>query len=220
MAKHEKLKLELGESTKLSAKDAIKSDENRLSKDAPGKWGSTSSAVVIKSDDLTKDTVEVVAASIGKALVYYRQDTQLTTEETLSTSLGAGAPDAKRALDDKFAVGFEVEVVAKAEAKKPAAPTTKSAAAAAAVGNRPPLDSSKKFSNRLPMDEPQDEPSEKTPYGMDQLNRPVAPTPGMVNPNDDSSVARASSETSESEKPSETSAASKKAATKKASKKR
>jgi hypothetical protein len=228
MAKHEQVKLELGESTTLSAKDGIKSDDNRLSKDGTGKWGSTNSAAVIKSDDLTKDSVEVVGASIGKSLVFYRQDAVLTPEETLATSLGAGAPDAKRQIEDQYAVAFEVEVVAKPEkvAGKAADGKSGKSAAAAVAGANPPLASSNKFDGRLPMNEAQEEPSEKTPYGMDQDNKPVAPFPGMVNPQDDSSVAR-QSETAESGKPSEPAASNKnasksstKSSTKRASKKK
>ncbi len=224
MAKHEKVKLELGDSMKLSAKDGIKSDDNRLSKDATGRWGSTSSAVVIKSDDLQKEEVEIVGASIGKALVFFRQDVVLTPEETLATSLGAGAPDAKRQIEDQYAVAFDVEVVAKAKESAPKAGQKVTAAGAAAAANQP-LTSSNKFNGLLPMDESQEEPSERTPYGMDQENKPVAPFPGMVNPNDDSTVARQSenavagqpseSASAESPKKSSTKVASKKAASKK-----
>lgn len=219
MPKHEKVRLELGDSATLSAKELIKSDDNRLSKDAVGRWGSTNSAVVIKSDDLNKETVEIVGASIGKALVYYRQETALTTEETLATSLGAGAPDSRRKIDDQFAIAFDVEVVAKAKEPKSGSGQKRKGAAA-----NPSLTSSNRFDGRLPMNEVQEEPSEKTPYGMDQQNKPVAPFPGMVNPHDDSTVAR-QSETAESGQPPETdktasSPASSKASSKKAAKKK
>jgi hypothetical protein len=217
MARHERVKLELGESMKLSAKDGIKSDDNRLSKDAKGRWGSTSSAVVIKSDDLEKDVVEIVGASIGKSLVFYRQDTKLTSDEAISTSLGAGAPDAKRQIEDQYAIGFEVEVVAK-EVKPAAAGKAKlqgAAAAAAAAGQ--PLGSSKDLDGRLPMNEVQEEPSEKAPYGLDQQNKPVAPVGSMVNP-DQSNVAR-QSEGAESAKAAGKTASSRKGGSKKAAKK-
>lgn len=217
MAKHEKVKLELGQTMKLTAKDGIKSDDNRLSKDAIGRWGSTHSAVVIKSDDLTKDEVEIVGASIGRALVYYRQDVAMTSEETLATSLGAGAPDAKRQLEEQFAIAFDVEVVAKAkEDMAKVGKTLKGAAAAAAA--HPPLTGSNKFNGLLPTDDVQEGPSEKTPYGMDQENKPVAPFPGMVNPDDNSTVAR-QSEDAEAGKPAEATEEKPKVTTKTAAKK-
>lgn len=185
---HEKITLALGESVKLSAKDGIKADDNQLSKDKTGKWGTTGSAAVITSKDLESDSVEVTGSSIGKVLVFYRQPVQLGAIEAL-TAQSAG-PDHMRAIEDDHAIAFEVEVVAKKDEKGNAVPVT------------PLTDNSQKFDGRLPMKESQEGPSEKTPYGMDQENKPVAPFPGMVLPHDDSSVAR-QSETAEAKKPGE-----------------
>lgn len=208
MPKHERVVLVLGETVKLSAKDLIKSDDNRLSKDVKGKWGSTSSAAVLTSDDLTKEEVTVVGSSIGKSLVFYRQDVVLTEAETIASSVGAGAPDSKREIEDKYAIAFEVEVVAPKKDSSKA--KSGSAAASAATAAAPGLASSNKFDGRLPMNEVQEEPSEKTPYGTDQEGKPVAPFPGMVSPTDDSSVARQSetAESGQTNKPSTPTAAS------------
>jgi len=171
----EKIVLVLGESTTLSAKAGIQSDDNRLSKDSKGNWGSTGSCAVIDSDDLEGESVKIVGASIGKCVIFFRQNEQLTPEEAIVTSLGGGAADKLREIQDKYAVAFEVEVVAKKDAAKPVSP----------------LGSSSQYDGLLPMNESQEEPSERTPYGMDAENKPVAPHPGMVGP-DTSSIARQS----------------------------
>lgn len=200
----QKITLGLGEKTTLSLKDGIGKDAKlkEVFKDGPGRWGSTGSPVIVCSEDLEGETIEIVGSSIGKAVVFNRRDVDMTTDRAIASKM-AGA-DFMRQLEDQHAVSFEVEVVA--TKPEPGTPPPS------------PLATSQQFDGLLPVNEMQDGPSEATPYGMDQDNKPIAPHPGMVGP-DTSSVARAS-ENAEVKSPAEKAAeASGQAAPKRASSK-
>jgi hypothetical protein len=166
-------KLKLGEKVTLTATpgggqgSAIKAGE-------PGQWQSSSNALIIDSEDLTGDSVEVLGAAIGRGVVNYRQLQPPTPELVGAASLFHPGSEQRVALDHSFGVGYEIEVVEDPDADP---------AETAAVHP---------FDGLIPVTESQEEPSEKTPYGMGLNDKPVAPYPGMVDPRDYSSVARQS----------------------------
>jgi hypothetical protein len=170
--------LELGATLALSAAEAIADPNNDIETGRPALWSTTGNAVILATEDRTGDTMNVVGSSIGKSRVSYAQKVDISADDAMAAAF-AGAKYTDE-VHSRHAVYWDIEVIPVGGA------ATQAAQAAAAAG------SSLKFDGLLPMTEPQEGPSEKTPYGMDQENKPVAPFPGMVNPNDDSSVARQS----------------------------
>jgi|SRR5580765_1938217 len=172
----EPIVLELGATTSLSAADAIADPNNDIEAGAPAKWTTTNACAVITTEDHTGDTVEVVGSSVGRTRVSYAQKVDISADDAIAAAF-AGAKYTDD-VHDRHSVYFDVDVVPVGAAHE----QLKKAA----------FMSSQKFDGLLPLNEVQEGPSEKTPYGMDQENKPVAPFPGMVSPFDDSSVARAS----------------------------
>lgn len=162
----EQITLELGEEQTLSIpkKNRVEAWEEHYCR-----WHTTGGAAIAQSDLEDDKTLKIVGASIGKTLISYGPDKSeaMTGEEKFT---GATRRDLKN-------MKWEVTVVAKKDEK-------------AAVPDSP-LASSSQYDGLLPMNERQEEPSEKTPYGSDQNDLPVAPTPSMSD-TEGSNVARQS----------------------------
>jgi hypothetical protein len=164
-AQREPITLGLGETLEFTIKDS-----ERLPgwKDTDCRFHITGNAVVT-GDDLEGDKgITVVAAQIGRSLISYGPDkgAEMSPEQKFS---GARPRELRN-------LSWEVTVVDKR--KEAAAPDN-------------PLASSSQFNGQIPMEEVQEEPSEKTPYGIGQEGKPVAPHPGMA-PADGSTIARQS----------------------------
>jgi hypothetical protein len=163
----ETITIKLGETTTLKAADVLK-DKKKLAEKLEGadcRWHVAGGAVVAKSDLEDDDTLEIIGAQVGRSRISYGpslHEQELGNKERFAAS----APTNQ--------VEFDVVVE---EVRETVAPT---------MG----LDSSA-ANGLLPMDEVQEEASEKSPYGLDQDNKPVAPTASMSAP-DLSNVARQS----------------------------
>lgn len=143
----------------------------------PGKWTVSSGAVVITSEDLTGPTVEIVGAMLGRAHVSYQQPVVLTQDQLAAAQIYGAGSDYMHSVETACGLSYDIEVVPEGAIDFPLAA---------------PVPSSEKFDGLIPMTEPQEKASEKTPYGIGLNDLPVAPAPSFVNPYDDSSVARQS----------------------------
>jgi len=152
----ERIELELGEKSSIS----LPSGSNLEG----GEWRTTGSAAVLDSEDLSGSSVEIVGASIGRVNAFYKSPLDLSREDAVAAKVIGG--DHLQKLEEANTFTVEVEVVAKKDAKTVV----------------PQGISSDVNAGLLPMDVRQAEPSEKTPYGMDQFDRPVAPTASMTAP--------------------------------------
>ncbi|HKS27824.1 MAG TPA: hypothetical protein VJS44_08395 [Pyrinomonadaceae bacterium] len=164
----ETVKIKLGESTTLKAQDVLK-DKKSLAeklKDMDCRWHVAGGAIVAVSDLEADDKLEVKAAQVGRSRISYGP---VLAEQEL------GSRERFAASQPSNQVEFDVVVEEVRE----------SAATAATSFD------SRQAEELLPLDERQEEPSENTPYGMDQDSKPVAPTASMTAP-DLSNVARAS----------------------------
>jgi hypothetical protein len=166
-------KLKLGDTVSLSA-TAGGGQGGAIQAGEPGQWQSSSNALIITTEDKTGESVEVLGAAIGRGVVNYRQQPALTQEQLNTAQLFHPGSDQRAILDNSFGVGYEIEVVLDPEDEVLSAPVTNP------------------FDGLIPVTESQEEPSEKTPYGMGLNDKPVAPYPGMVSPTDFSTVARQS----------------------------
>jgi len=148
----EHIVIELGEKVKLKGTDAEDGDRFHITGGA---------AIADSSQDLAGKSIELVGAQLGRTHVSYGPD----LSETLTGEEKFAGRGATRSSHDEW----DIEVVPKGAKKEgtQAAPDS-------------PLASSNVHEGLLPMSEVQEEPSEKTPYGMDQENKPVAPHPSMT----------------------------------------
>lgn len=150
----QRIELELGEETTIAA-EGVEGEGNR--------WHVTGNGVVFDSvgaddGDVMNDTsLKVVAAQVGVTLLSFGPD------------VGVVATDRERFQGYRERPGeffkARIEVV-------PVGAKGKAASQPAS-----PLATSAMFNGLLPLNEVQERPSEKTPYGMDQFDTPVAPAP-------------------------------------------
>jgi hypothetical protein len=161
----ESIRIEVGEKATLKPSGKVKGEGNRFHIPASG-----SAVVETKEGESPEDasSVVVVGAAVGRARFSFGPDhgVVLTDAERMR---GVGATERTHDI-------FDVEVVPKGgKLSVPAGP----------------LASSNIHEGLLPMSETQEGPSEATPYGMDQENKPVSPHPSMtVGDKDFGNVAR------------------------------
>ncbi len=151
-------------------------------------------AVVVRSDkDIReRDSLEIVGAAVGRERVSFGPDlSQTLTAEQRMSGQGQATP---RTHDI-----FIVEVVAQGEKGKQA--RAQKRVNAAAAGAEVKGGSSSQHEGLLPMSEVQERPSQNSPYGLDQENKPVAPHPSMTAGDSDYSNVARSSETAEATGP-------------------
>jgi hypothetical protein len=166
----ETIKIKLGEEVTLKAKDVLKGNKKlteRL-KDEDCRWHVAGGSIVALSDLEDDDTLKVRGSQVGRSRLSYGPVRAEKQQSNRAQFMESSARDQ---------VEFDVVVE-----------EVRGDGGAAAAG----ADLSSQAANGLlPMDERQEEPSEKTPYGSDQENKPVAPTASMTAP-DLSNVARQS----------------------------
>jgi hypothetical protein len=201
-----KITIEVGEKVTLKPSGKVKGDDCHFHPLSGG-------ALVTRSDEdiREKATLEVTGYAVGREKVSYGPDLSetLTAEQRMS---GRGRATART--HDIFVV----DVVAKGEKGKRA--QAQKRVNAAAAGAEVVGGSSSQHDGLLPMNEVQEAPSQNSPYGLDQENKPVAPHPSMTAGDADfSNVARAS-ETAEATGPQAPAAPSKRRASGKRSSKK
>jgi hypothetical protein len=136
--------------------------------DETARFHVTGGAAVGEVEEGSK-TLKLVGAQLGRTVVSYGADLDATTSAEDKFSGRARATEQSH---DRW----DIEVVAKGKKTSE---------------GESPFASSNVHEGLLPMSEVQEGPSEKTPYGMDQENKPVAPHPSMTAGADTSNVARA-----------------------------